>query len=546
VNYATTDDTATAPGDYVSNSGTLTFSAGEITKQIIVQVNGDTQEESNEFFYVNLSNISSNATIGDGQGIGTITDEYVPQLITWSFLDGINGYNGTREKPTTNHGSRNRLTVDGEPDLSTLLYWDITSIPPGSAIQSVDITANVTNMSAGQDYEFYQLQRSWIESEATWNEYSSGQSWQVPGADGTSDRHSTVLGSLVSSVSGSTTISLNASGIAVVQSWVNNPSSNNGLILMDYINADNLDFSSRETATISDRPKLTVTYSGDSQPSLAIDDVTVTEGNTGTINASFMVSLSSATDQEVTVDYATADGSATAPDDYVSDSGTLTFSPGITTQTITVMVNGDVIDEADETFLVNLSNPVNAAIADNQGVGTITDNDPPPSLAIDNVSADEGVGTFTFTVSLSASSGQAVDVDFTTVDGTAVAPVDYTTNSGTLTIPTGASSGTITVTITDDLISESDETFTVDLSNAVNAVIADNQGVGTITDNDGTTSLLNVPEDYPTIQEAFNAALNGDTILVAPGVYQENIDMADKSVFWASWLFTTQDTSAMS
>ena len=93
----------------------------------------------------------------------------------------------------------------------------------------------------------------------------------------------------------------------------------------------------------------------------------------------------------MTVAYATADGTATAGSDYTAASGTLTFAPGATTQTIAVTVLGDLLDEANETFTVNLSSPVNAVIAAAQGIGTIVDNnDPAPSIAISNVSVTEG------------------------------------------------------------------------------------------------------------------------------------------------------------
>ena len=81
----------------------------------------------------------------------------------------------------------------------------------------------------------------------------------------------------------------------------------------------------------------------------------------------------------MTVDYATADGTATTADgDYVAASGTLTFAPGVTTQTVTVTVNGDAKFEANETFVVNLTGPVNATILDGQGIGTITNDDGAP------------------------------------------------------------------------------------------------------------------------------------------------------------------------
>ena len=114
--------------------------------------------------------------------------------------------------------------------------------------------------------------------------------------------------------------------------------------------------------------------------SLSINDVAVTEGNTGTTNATFAVTLSASSSQTVTVTYTTANGTATAGSDYAAKSGTLTFAPGVTTQPIAVLVMGDATVEPNETFVVNLSGPVNATIGDSQGVGTITNDDstPPP------------------------------------------------------------------------------------------------------------------------------------------------------------------------
>jgi subtilisin family serine protease len=114
-------------------------------------------------------------------------------------------------------------------------------------------------------------------------------------------------------------------------------------------------------------------------PSLSIDDVSVVEGNAGPTTATFTVTLSPASSRTVSVSYATADGTATTADgDYVATSGTLTFDPGVPTQPVSVTVNGDATYEADETFTVNLSSPVNAATTDSQGVGTITNDDLPP------------------------------------------------------------------------------------------------------------------------------------------------------------------------
>jgi CSLREA domain-containing protein len=113
-------------------------------------------------------------------------------------------------------------------------------------------------------------------------------------------------------------------------------------------------------------------------PSASINDVTVTEGNTGTtVNATFTVTLTGASATPVTIAFATANGTATAPADYQSQTGALTFAPGDTSETITITVVGDAIDEPNETFTVNLSAPVGATLADGQGVGNILDDEGP-------------------------------------------------------------------------------------------------------------------------------------------------------------------------
>jgi hypothetical protein len=110
-------------------------------------------------------------------------------------------------------------------------------------------------------------------------------------------------------------------------------------------------------------------------PSLSINDVTVTEGDSGSTNASFTVTLSGVSSNPVSLDFFTSNGSSAEPGDYTAVNGTLSFAPGQTTRTINVPVNGDTTPEPNETFFVNLANPTNADIADGQGIGTINDDD---------------------------------------------------------------------------------------------------------------------------------------------------------------------------
>ncbi|WP_170113152.1 Calx-beta domain-containing protein [Ahniella affigens] len=224
-------------------------------------------------------------------------------------------------------------------------------------------------------------------------------------------------------------------------------------------------------------------------PNLTISDVSVTEGNAGTTTATFTVSLSAATNQAVTFNFATADGTATtANSDYVSSSGSRNIAAGQTSTTINVTVNGDTAIEANETFVVNLTNVVNAVAVDAQGTGTITNDDVPPTLSINDASVTEGnAGTklMTFTVSLSAASSQLVTATFNSANGTATtANADYLVASGLVSLPAGQLSASVNVTINGDTAQEADETLFVNLSSPSNATLADGQGLGTILDDD--------------------------------------------------------------
>ncbi len=227
-------------------------------------------------------------------------------------------------------------------------------------------------------------------------------------------------------------------------------------------------------------------------PALSINDVSVVEGDSGTVEAVFTVTMSAASTKTVTVDYATADGTASAGVDYQSASGSLSFAAGETSKTITVAVYGDTLIESNEAFYVNLSSPANASISRGQGTGTIIDDDTPPAISIDNVKVlegDTGTTDAVFTVSLSAAGKNTVTVDYATADGTATAGSDYLSASGTLSFATGETSKTISITVYGDTLIESDETFYVNLSGAKNATISTSQGTGTILDDDNPVSV---------------------------------------------------------
>jgi hypothetical protein len=245
--------------------------------------------------------------------------------------------------------------------------------------------------------------------------------------------------------------------------------------------------SNASNATISDNQGIGTIVNDDSQPSISISDAAVTEGNAGITTASFTASLSNLSSQSISVNYATAGNTATSGNDFVATSGVATIAPGLHSTTVNITVNGDTIFEPNETFVVNLSAPVNATIADNQGAGTINNDDSQPFISINDVSVTEGNAGPTpagFTVSLSNASSQTITVNYATTDNTATAGDDYINAAGTLTFTPGQTSQPLNVGINGDVMNEDTVSFNVNLSSPDNATISDSQGVGTIVDDD--------------------------------------------------------------
>jgi endoglucanase len=442
VGYDTADDTAEAGSDYTATSGTLTFAPGDTTKTIAVPVTNDSEVEDNETFRVNLSD-STNATVSLGSGTGTIIDDDTAPAEPEVPADDDNAP-PEPEVPADDVFTGAPMTVD----FSVANDW-------GSGF-----TANMSIANPGES----SIDGWTLEFTAP---FEITNIWNAEIVSQEGNRYVIRNKSYNSTIPADGTVSFGFNG--------SNP---NGVTVepSDYVlNGESLGTS----------PAL---------PTLAVNDVTVTEGDDGTTLANFTVELSEASDETVTVKYATADGSAEAGSDYTATSGTLTFAPGETTQTITVSVRGDELEEGDETFEVNLSDPSHATIVDAQGTGAIANDDSTPvqpQFSINDVTiteGDSGTKNATFTVSLSAASTEEVSVEYATADGSAEAGSDYTAQSGTLTFTPGQTTQTLTVPVLGDTLTEGSETFDVNLSNSTNAIIADSQGTATLLDNDSTAS----------------------------------------------------------
>ncbi len=529
VNFETADGTANAPADYAATNGTLTFSPGATSMTVTVPVAGDSLHEATETFFVNLSG-ATNATIADGEGLGTITDDDPPPMIQIADVTVTEGTGGAVDAVfTVSLSAASGLTVT--VNFATFNATAIApadygassgslSFAPGETTKTIAVAVAGDNIDEPTEVFCVKLSGAADASiadslgvafvldddpppilsinDVSVTEGNSGTVNAVFTVNLSAPHTQTVT---VKFATASGTASLSTDYTAVTGTLSFSPGQTTKSVTVP-VKGDTL-FEPNETffvnltsptnAPLADsQGKGTITNDDPAPPSLSIADVSVTEGNSGTVNAVFTVTLSAASTQTVTVKFASANGTAVSTADYVSKTGTLTFNPGVTSQTITVVVNGDTLHEAAETFLVNLTSPTNAILADGQGVGTIEDNDLTPSITITDVTVTEGTGTTVnavFTVKLSVASGRTTTVDFTTTNDTATAPGDYSIAAGTLSFPAGVTTKTITVPVVGDAIDEANETFFVDLSNASGATLADNQGKGTITDNDLPPSM---------------------------------------------------------
>ncbi len=213
----------------------------------------------------------------------------------------------------------------------------------------------------------------------------------------------------------------------------------------------------------------TLAFTGPTQPTLSIGNLTQNEGDSGTTNFTFAVGLSTPVTQAVGFTFATSDGSATAGSDYLLVPETqATITPGNLTQSVTIAVNGDITIEPNETFLVSLSNVLVVNVSVPTGTGTIVNDDFPGTIQFSAATygVAESGGTAVITATRTAGRSNTVSAQYTSNNGSAVSGEDYTATSGTLTWAEGDTTAkTFSIPITNDEIFEGDETVNISLGN---------------------------------------------------------------------------------
>lgn len=323
--------------------------------------------------------------------------------------------------------------------------------------------------------------------------YATSNGTAVAGTDYTAKSG----GFLISAGTTSKTIS-----IPILDNAVEGPDSKNF-----YVN-----ISGNIPATISDGTgTCTILDNEYPMPSITINNISVVESQS---SATFTIRLNETTSQTVSGSYSTSNGTAVSGSDYVAKSGTFSISPGNLTTTKSVTLISDSQVEPNQTFYLNISNAVNATIADNQGVCTIIDDT--PVISVNSISIPENTGPAIFTVSLTNSVNKTITGQYYTQNGSAHAGEDYTAVSGSFSIPANTTSIQVSVPVTDDDNIEIDEVFVFTINN-LSANVAIGQPSGTCTllndDNAGllcTSTIVNFPY-YESFEDPNNLWLNADS-----------------------------------
>ncbi|MBP7688710.1 MAG: proprotein convertase P-domain-containing protein [Thermoflexales bacterium] len=409
VNYATSNGTAVAPGDYAAASGTLTFTPGVTLSTFNVNIANDAVVENSEAFTVTLSSPSNATLAAPSSATVTIGDNDQPSVALSSATYGVSeGAGSTPITATLNQAAPYTVTVQYA-------------------------TSNGTASAPG-DYGA-----------------ASGTLTFTPGVTRTTFNVSIVNDALAE----------NSEAFTVT-------------------------LSSPSNATLAAPSSATVTIGDNDQPSVALSSATygVSEGAGST---PITATLNQAAPYTVTVQYATSNGTATAPADYTATNGTLTFTPGVTQTTFNVAIVNDPTVENSEAFTITLSNPSNATLgAPSSATVTISDDDQPQvQFSTATYLANEGAGTALITVTLDQPAVVNVSVQYATSDDTASAGSDYTPISDTLIITAGLTTATFSVPIVNDAQFEVPEALNLALSAPVNAGLGVlSQATLTISDND--------------------------------------------------------------
>ena len=507
VDYATEDGTAIAGEDFDAASGTLTFAPGGKTRTVSVSLTDDVVDEPDETFSIALSS-PVDAAVGTASAEGTITDNDDPP--SFSVADGAGVEGGSAEFGVTLAGSGSRpATVSYATSDGTAIAVDdyeaasgTLTFAPGESSRTLSVV--LVDDAIDEPAETFGVTLSSASNATIDTAAAAGTIADNDGAPqlsiagarggegdvldfavtlaGSSDRAATVsyatsdgtavAGEDYEAVSGALTFAPGESArtlpVALLDDSVHESAETFTVTLSSARNAEVA--VDRAVGRIAD---------DDDLPSLSVAGGSGREGAV----AEFVVTLTGPSGDSATVDYATADGTAVAGEDYVAASGTLTFAPGGAAARVPVTLVADGTDEPDETFLLRLRSPTNATLSVGDGTGTIVDADDLPALSVAGGEGVEG-GRVEFAVTLAGSTGRRVSVAYATADGSALSGIDYGPVRGVLTFAPGETRRTVPVELVNDAADEPEEHFSLELSSPANATLAVRAAAASIIDDD--------------------------------------------------------------
>lgn len=531
--WHTSPDTAESPSDYDHSTGTISFtSTTSLTRTITVPIKEDTEDEDDETFHVvlnypqgaDLAKDYATAVIADDDdpavtaSIEAVPESDVPESASHvEFLVRLSGPSQRIVEVDWEPfgGSGNSLATAGA-DFSAA--GGTATFPPGPTEQRIRVAVRDDDVDeeypAGQRRHAERLRveltdarhasvsteagkrnaSGWIRDDDVRGVTASPTTLSI--AEGGRDSYTLSLDSRPTSgevtvtvtVPAGSDLSVNPSELTFTRPNWDRPRTVTVSAAADADSVADPPATITHSASGADygtapTDSVTVTITGDTGAALAVADAGAVEGEGEIV---FTVTLLGTYTSDVTVNYATSDGTATAGQDYTSKSGTLTFAAGgAKTQTVAVPLTDDSAVESTETFTLTLTSPTNAVLGDASATGTITDDD--QGLAVTRERNTETGGEIVFTVTRLGSASGSVHVFYATEDGTATAGSDYSSRSGQLRFLAGETSKTVPVPIVNDLLDEADEeTFILRLSRSSNAVIAPGKesAAGIIADDD--------------------------------------------------------------
>ncbi|MFT8243170.1 Calx-beta domain-containing protein [Roseomonas sp. BN140053] len=523
--------TATPGTDFDAAGGTLTFAPGQTSATMSVPVRGDTAVEPDETFRLVLS-APSGVTLARAEAVGTIRNDDIaaPVVPAASVADAsvLEGHGGTTSLGFT-------VSLSQATTVPVTLRWDAIggTATPGTDFEaaggtltfapgqtSVTVSVNVRGDTAVEPDETFRLVLSapagatLARAEAVGTIRNDDVAAPVVPAVSVAD--ASVLEGHSGTTSLGFTVSLSqASAAPVVVRWdalggtatpgidfeaaggtlTFAPGQTSATVAVT-VRGDTV-FEPDETfrlvlsapsgATLGRAEAAGTIRNDDVIPAVSVGDAAMAEGNAGTSQMAFNVTLSQASSAPVTVRWDAVGGTATPGTDFEAAGGILTFAPGQTSATVAVTVRGDTVFEPDEAFRLVLSSPSAATLARAEAIGTIRNDDTMPAVSVADAimrEGDAGTTAMVFNLSLSQASAAPVTVRWNALGGTATLGTDFEAAGGILTFAPGQTSASVAVNIRGDTVFEPDETLQLVLDPPDGATLARAAATGTITNDD--------------------------------------------------------------